>query len=98
LPIFADPQGRNPKVNRPFVVVTSDADLAAGCPRIQLIGITTALHESPADHYVVLPFGPHAKTRLKVPSGALCTWLIEVDRESVRISDGYVGPAHVQQI
>jgi hypothetical protein len=93
-----DPRGKNPKSGRPFVVITSNEELAGGCDPIQAVGITSELSGSPRDHYVLLPFGAHAKTRLSVESAALCTWVIEIARAKVDVSEGFVGPAYIQQI
>src|SRR5438309_926521 len=52
-----DPQGRNPKLGRPFVVITSTEDIPSR-DLIQIVGITDELTESPAEHYVELRWGP----------------------------------------
>lgn len=67
-----DPQGRNPKPGRPFVVISSTEDLAAGLP-IQAVGITSNLTQSPPEDYVALPWGRNARTGLTEESAALCT-------------------------
>jgi hypothetical protein len=59
-----DPQGKNPKTGRPFVVISRDEDIK-NLDHVQAIGITGELKESPPDHYVELPWGPTAKTGLK---------------------------------
>jgi hypothetical protein len=48
----------------PFVVISRDEEIIKG-DRIIAVGITGELNQSPADHYVLLPFGPNAKTGLK---------------------------------
>jgi mRNA-degrading endonuclease toxin of MazEF toxin-antitoxin module len=51
-----DPQGRNPTLQRPFVVVSDNAFIETS-DRILLVGITRKLRESPREHYVELPYG-----------------------------------------
>ncbi len=92
-----DPQGQNPKGGRPFVVISRDDDIKRG-GTVQLIGITSELMSSPEDHYVLLPFGPNAKTGLKSKSAALCSWLVEISAVDLEISRGYIHPDLVEQI
>jgi mRNA-degrading endonuclease toxin of MazEF toxin-antitoxin module len=92
-----DPQGQNPKEGRPFVVVSRDDDIKQG-QSIQAVGITSELQSSPLDHYVLLPYGPNAKTGLRQKSAALCTWLIDISPENVSVGKGYVRPDLVEQI
>jgi hypothetical protein len=96
LPI-PDPQGKNPKEGRPFVVISGDEDITKG-ESILAIGITSELQISPDDHFVQLPYGPTAKTGLKQKSAALCTWLIEISPEKVDVSKGYIHPDLIDQI
>src|SRR5207244_4208879 len=72
-----DPQGRNPKPGRPFVVISRNEEIAQE-DRVLAVGITGELDQSPADHCVELPHGPRCKTGLSKPSAALCTWLIDI--------------------
>jgi mRNA-degrading endonuclease toxin of MazEF toxin-antitoxin module len=92
-----DPQGHNPKDGRPFVVISRDEDIKKG-GSIQAVGITGELHASPADHYVVLPSGPTAKSGLKRKSAALCTWLIDISPDKLDVGKGYIHPDLVEQI
>jgi hypothetical protein len=91
-----DPQGRNPKPRRPFVVITRTEDIAAS--GIQAVGITDELSESPADHYVALPWGAHARTGLTKKCAALCTWLINTEPHKVEIGSGHVSAKYVLAI
>ena len=86
-----DPQGQNPKADRPLIVISRDDETKQG-GAIQAIGITSDFQASPADHYVSLPFGPTAKTGLRKQSAALCTWLIDIAQDNVEIGKGYVHP------
>jgi PemK-like, MazF-like toxin of type II toxin-antitoxin system len=93
----ADPQGQNPKPDRPFIVISRDDEIKQG-GSIQAIGITSDLQASPKEHYVSLPFGPNAKTGLRKQSAALCTWLIDVAQDKVEVGKGYVHPNIVNEI
>jgi mRNA-degrading endonuclease toxin of MazEF toxin-antitoxin module len=77
-----DPQGRNAKDNRPLIVVSPNilAD-----DTVYVVAITKELTESPSDHYVDVPWGPTALTRLRHRSAALCTWLPKVSISEVSI-------------
>ena len=92
-----DPQGRNPKPNRPFVVITRTEGIATA-GTVQAVGITDELGESPADHYVALPWGAHARTGLTKKCAALCTWLINVEPSKAEIGTGYISAKHVLAI
>ena len=87
-----DPQGRNAKPNRPFVVVSSNSVITGGGP-LELIGITSENYPEQANDQVDLPTGPHTRTKLKEPwSAALCTWKIMLRPDQFRISDGFAIP------
>lgn len=92
-----DPQGQNPKEGRPFVVISRDVEIERG-DSIQAIGITGELHQSPADHYALLPYGPTAKTGLKQKCAALCTWLIDIALDKLEIGKGYIRADLVEEI
>jgi hypothetical protein len=86
LPV-ADPQGRNPKANRPFIVITKNDDIK-GQRRVQCVAITDELHLSPTDHYYPLPDGPgRFKHGCSPESAALCTWLVDLDVDDIDVSD-----------
>lgn len=92
-----DPQGQNAKDGRPFVVISRDEEIEKG-ETIQAVGITGELMQSPADHYILLPYGPNAKTGLKQKSAALCTWLIDVAPDKVEVGRGYVRADLLEEI
>jgi hypothetical protein len=92
-----DPQGQNPKDGRPFVVISRDDEIVRG-DGVAAVGITGELHQSPADRYVLLPFGPTAKTGLKQKSAALCTWLIDIAQDNMDAGRGFVRADLVEEI
>ena len=84
-----DPQGRNPKPGRPFVIITRSGEIAAS-DTVQAVGITDELGESPKDHYILLPWGENARTGLKTKSAALCTWLVSISRDKLEVGRGHI--------
>lgn len=92
-----DPQGRNAKEGRPFVVVTTNDDIKKGA-LIFAVGITAYFDPAEQDRYVPLPYGPTARTGLKKESAALCTWVIAIPSDQIDIGPGYIHPSLVDQI
>ena len=92
-----DPQGKNPKEGRPFVVISRDEEIKKG-EHIQAVGITGELNQSPDGHYVHLQYGPSAKSGLTQKSAALCTWLIDISPDKVEVGKGYVRADVVEEI
>ena len=84
-----DPQGRNPKPNRPFVVLTHNDDIK-GQSRVQGAGITDELHLSPKDHYYPLSTGPGSVHKCTPGSAVLCTFLVSLDVADLDIGEGYL--------
>ncbi len=91
-----DPRGQNPKERR-VVVLTPDAELAAGFP-IVVAAVTGTIPPSlPAD-YVLLPYkNPpgtrHPKTGTTRKAAVVCTWIVEVDPGDVTGRSGFVPPS-----
>jgi hypothetical protein len=92
-----DPQGQNAKAGRPFVVISRAEEIEIG-ETIQAVGITCELMQSPSDHYVLLPYGPNAKTELKQKSAALCTWLIDISPDKLDVGKGHVRADLLEEI
>lgn len=90
-----DPQGQNPKANRPFVVVSRPQDIATGGP-LHLVGISSTSLGG-ADE-VELPWGPNCQTRLSKRSVAICSWQIHVAQDRVEVSRGLVPPTELREI
>lgn len=88
-----DPQGRNPK-NRPAVIVSDNAHIHPGDPtcEVLVVGITTKVEETPAEHAVALPWqrGRHPRTGLYEPSVAVITWLERIRLAAIREYGGTV--------
>lgn len=86
-----DPQGRNPKENRPFVVISSREDIEAG-KDLTIVGVTKSVPNPVTDEYVELPFGPYALTKFQQRCAALCTWVKTLPQDAVEVGDGFVKP------
>lgn len=85
-----DPQDRNWKC-RPAVIVSPDADIRPD-GEVWVVAISTQLHEAPAEVQVELPWDPrgHSRTKLKLRSAAVCTWMEKVAVASIQGLGGTV--------
>jgi hypothetical protein len=93
-----DPQGRNPKPNRPFVVITGNSDIP-GATRVEAVAITDELHLSPSEHYFRLPTAPGANKHGCTPgSAALCSWVVSLEVSELDVRDGYLPGKYLFQI
>ena len=93
-----DPQGRNPKSNRPFVVITNHDKIKAR-KTIRCVAITDELANTPIDHYVMLPDGPgRFKHGCSSGSGALCTWIEYIDKDDIDVGNGALVGKELYQI
>lgn len=90
-----DPNGQNRKTRR-VVVITPDAELAAGFP-IVVAAVTGTLPNPLTADYVMLPYknppGHHPKTGLTKAAAVLCTWLVAISPGEIRGRSGFVPPA-----
>lgn len=71
-----DPNGKNPKSGRPFVIIGGDQDIAAG--RVRIVAITSTLDEPLGPEYVKLQWGYQSQSKLSVKSVAQCGWVFTV--------------------
>ncbi len=95
---IADPQGGNPKANRPFVVITHPDDIQ-GAQTIQGVAITDQLSLSPKEHYYPLPTGEGAKLHgCSRGSAALCTWIVSLSISDLDVSNGCLKLKYVYSI
>ncbi len=90
-----DPQGRNPKRNRPFVVISTFAEIENG-ERLTVVGISRSVRGGPDE--VELPYGPSCHTRLRERSAAQCSWTTEIQQDRVEVQNGFVPPTYLRQI
>ena len=95
LDAIPDPQGRNPKPDRPFVVVSSNAELARD-DNFDGVGVSRDVYGK--EEEVELEWGHNSRTGLKVKSAAICTWKHTFTRDRVNIGNGYVKPKYLREI
>lgn len=92
-----DPNHRNPKTRR-VVVLTPDAELAAGFP-IVVAAVTGTLPNPLTAEYVRLPYknppGRHPKTGLTKEAAVHSTWILAITPDDIRGRSGFVPPAHM---
>jgi hypothetical protein len=94
---IADPQGKNPKTNRPFVIITHFDDIK-GAETVQGVAITSELAGSPDAHYYKLPTGPgRRKHGCSDDSAALCTWIENLNPDDLDMG-GFLEPRFVHAI
>lgn len=94
-----DPQGRNAKPNRPFVVLTP-ADQIENSEELLLIAIS---HEQGRTGEYVVPLswanpGVKTSTTFTSPGFAICNWAIKHPKSDVDVDAGFVPPRHLVQI
>jgi hypothetical protein len=82
-----DPQGRNPKSGRPFVVMTETSEINVD-DYIQAVGISGELDAAPASETVFL--SADIKNRLQKDSVAVCTWRIEIHPSKFDFDYGFI--------
>jgi len=68
-----DPQGHNPKPNRPYLVITPTPAIKSD-GYIEIVAISSSYGYPLADDLVELPFGKGCHTKLSLPSVAVCSW------------------------
>lgn len=95
LDAIPDPQGWNPKPNRPFVVISSRDEIATH-DAVRVVAISRNVFGEPFE--VLLPFGPYALTRLTEKSAAICTWVTLIRKDRLEVRKGFVPPAVVEQV
>lgn len=91
-----DPQGQNPKANRPFVVISPPAEIAAG-GNVELVAISHSVQNMDAATDVLLDHGPNCMT-FDTPSVAVCKWRVEMDDSRFSISTRLVKPLKLRAI
>ena len=97
LDAICDPQGRNPKENRPFVVVSTPEEIDRD-DDLHLVAISSRPPTSDDD--VPLPWaaGGRCMTGLSMPSVAVCSWTERVPQDRVTVGRGFVRPSELEQI
>lgn len=93
-----DPQGGNPKL-RPLVVVTPTAEIVASAPLVA-VAVTGTFSAPLAGDEVALPFHPGglAKSGLRKPCVAKCSWLVTLQAEDVLEIRGFLANERIAAI
>jgi mRNA-degrading endonuclease toxin of MazEF toxin-antitoxin module len=93
-----DPQGQNAKL-RPLVIVSPTADLATA-EEVFAVAITGRFAEPLQGDEVRLPFHPggQAKSGLRKPSIAKCSWLVTLRPEGVAKQSGFLNAETMTEI
>lgn len=90
-----DPQGKNPKPNRPFVVISTPDEIKSGAS-LTVIGISSTVRNDSDE--VELPYGPICRTGLHRRSVAICSWKKSVEQSRVEVGRGFVRPVQLKEI
>ena len=93
-----DQRGRNPKI-RPLVIITSTPELQSSDP-FYAVAITGRFEDPPAEDEVLLPWHRNglAKTRLRKPCVAKCSWICEIRKDGVVEVKGFVPRECMEEI
>ncbi len=94
-----DPQGRNPKANRPFIVI-SDNEYIAANPDVVGVAVSSKTFYD-GDNIVALPLHqgyPQTYTKLDKPSVAVCDWTASLPQSRIDIGNGYIKPKELKAI
>jgi mRNA-degrading endonuclease toxin of MazEF toxin-antitoxin module len=91
-----DPQGSNPKENRPFVVITPNHQIAGGAP-VELVAVATDRGRSDPATDVELNHGAGSRN-LPSPSVAVCHWRIWEDDTQFDISQKHANATRLEAV
>ena len=94
-----DPQGRNAKPNRPFLVLTPTEKIATS-DDVLLIAIS---HQQGRTGKHVVPLrwanpGVKCSTRFTSPGFAICNWAITHPKSDLDFDEGFVPPKEMRDI
>ena len=90
-----DREGRNPKKNRPFVVLSTDDELKLGD---DLFVVAISHTVVGAAEEVELQWGRNSLTHLPTKSAAICDWTTTLTRSRVDVRKGFVRPVYLREI
>ncbi len=94
-----DQNGVNPKLNRPFIVVSSNEYIAIST---NLDGIAISGNSWEVDDlHIELPYATghqFCHTGLKKPSVAVCNWKVVLQQDRIEPSRGYIKPILLERI
>ena len=90
-----DRAGRNPKENRPFIVLSTNEELESGGD-LFVVAVSHIVVGAAVE--VELPSGHNCLTRFRTKSAAICDWTTTLDRSRVDVRTGFVPPVHFREI
>ena len=92
-----DPQGRNPKAGRPFVVLTPPKEIEAA-DSLLIIAISHEVGDD-VDYAVELPWGRGCSTGFTEPgSFAICNWHRDHPKSDLDVKASFIKPKELYQI
>ena len=86
-----DPQGHNPKPNRPYLIVTPTTEIKSD-GYVEVVAVSHSFDYPLTEDLVELPFGRGCHTKLSSPSVAVCSWRASIAFGIIRSTGGFVSP------
>src|SRR6476620_6576842 len=86
---IVDPQGKNPKCDRPFVIISPTAQILPGK---FVVGVAISSDQ------IDLPFGDNAKAGLKIQCAAICDWLVALKQDELDFGTSFLSAAYLEEI
>jgi mRNA-degrading endonuclease toxin of MazEF toxin-antitoxin module len=90
-----DPQGKNPKQRRKFIVVATPHEIEAN-DSLHVVGITSTVKGLPEE--VKLAWGPNCSTGCTKRSVALCSWVVLLSKDQLEVTMHFVKPPQLVEI
>ena len=100
LDAIPDPQRRNYKANRPFIVISENEYIAVS-EDFEGIAISHSTWTDESDAVPIpFSFSTHQRcyTALSTPSVAICNWKVVLNQDRVTTNRGYVKPTEMEMI
>jgi mRNA-degrading endonuclease toxin of MazEF toxin-antitoxin module len=93
---LVDPQGKNSKCDRPFVIISPTDQILPGQ---FVVGVAISSDQiGPPDNRVDLPFGDNAKTGLRIKCAAICDWLVALKQDELDFGTGFLSATYLEEI
>ena len=94
--VVPDKHGHN-AYPRPVIILTPQNEISSATELFGVVASNTASRTAPRpSSYIEIPHHPlgMVRTKLKVPTVAVCEWLVSIERSQI-ISTGGIVPPHV---
>ena len=92
-----DPQGKNPKPGRPFIVISQQDEITAG-GRVTIVGITSTFAKPLAPDFVKLQWGHQSQSKLRSESVAHCQWVFTIQLDHLGALGGIIQSRELVEI